>query len=91
MPGIGRTSGICLNSYITAKQAGIQHDQINMAGFFWYLIKNDLSGVGYCTGVHWTSNFLQGTRKTLPCITGHPVYIVMLLDISRRFCERKNI
>ena len=23
--------------------------------------------------VHWTSNFLQGTRKTRPCITGDPV------------------
>ena len=23
--------------------------------------------------VHWTSNFLQGTRRTRPCFTGHPV------------------
>ena len=22
---------------------------------------------------HWTSNFLQGTRKKRSCITGHPV------------------
>ena len=23
--------------------------------------------------VHWTNNLLQGTRKTRPCFTGHPV------------------
>ena len=28
----------------------------------------------YCTRVHWTSNFLLGTRKTRTCLTGHPVH-----------------
>ena len=37
---------------------------------FWYLVKSDLR---YCTRVLWTSHFLQGTKITLPCITGHPV------------------
>ena len=27
----------------------------------------------YCTHVRWTSNFLQGTRNTRPCITSHSV------------------
>ena len=26
-----------------------------------------------CTPVHWTNQFLQGTRKTRPCLTGYPV------------------
>ena len=30
--------------------------------------------VGYFTRVHWTSHFLQCTRNTRPCLTGHPVY-----------------
>ena len=25
-------------------------------------------------GVNWTSNFIQGIRKTRPCLTGHPVH-----------------
>ena len=29
--------------------------------------------VGYCTLVHWTSHFLQGTINTRLCITVHPV------------------
>ena len=49
----------------------IQPDQ--MAVFFWYLVKSDLSIVRYCTHIHWTSHFLQGTRKTEPCLTGHSV------------------
>ena len=44
----------------------------NMAVFFWYFIKSDLSSVRYCTRLHWTSNFFQGTRKTRPCLTGYP-------------------
>ena len=27
----------------------------------------------YCTSIHWTSHFTQGTRNTGACITGHPV------------------
>ena len=52
----------------------VQGDQINMAVFLWYLIKSDVSSVRYSTRVHWTGNFLQGIRKTQPCLSGHPVY-----------------
>ena len=51
----------------------IQGDQLNMAVFLWDLGKSDLSSVQVYSGVHWTSYFLQGTRKTRPCLTGHPV------------------
>ena len=40
---------------------------------FWYLVKSDFSSVHVFRSVHWTSHFLKGTRKTLPCFTGHPV------------------
>ena len=46
----------------------IQPDQINMAVFFRYFVK-----VRYSLCVHWTSYFLQGTRKTRPCLTSHPL------------------
>ena len=52
----------------------LQPDQINMAVFLWFLVKSDLSSVGYCTRVNRISHFLQGTRITRPWITGHPVY-----------------
>ena len=51
----------------------LQHEKINMAVYFWYLIKSDLSSVRNFNTVHWTSFFIQGTRYTQPCITGHPV------------------
>ena len=38
----------------------------------WYLLNSDLSIVHYLR-VHWTSHFIQGTRNTRPCLTGHPV------------------
>ena len=44
-----------------------------MGVFIWYLVKSDLSYVGYCTRVHWTSHFLQVTRNTGPCIICKPV------------------
>ena len=44
-----------------------------MAVFFWYLVKSYLSSVRYRTRLHWTSNFLQGTRDTRPCLIGHSV------------------
>ena len=47
----------------------LQGDQLNMAVFFWYLVQNDLSSVCSCTRVHWSSDFLHGTRKTRPCLT----------------------
>ena len=45
---------------------------MNMAVFL-YLVKSDFSSVRYYTHVHWKSHFLQGTRKTRTCLTGHPV------------------
>ena len=48
----------------------VQPDQINMAVFFWYLVKSD-SSVCYCTHKHKTCLFIQGTRNTRPFITGH--------------------
>ena len=55
----------------------VQFDEINMAVFFWYLVKIDLSSVRYCTRIHWTSYFLQGSIKTRPCINlgdGHELH-----------------
>ena len=45
----------------------------HMAILFWYLVKSDLSSVGYCVRVHRTSEVLQGTRKTRPLYNCHPV------------------
>ena len=53
----------------------LQGDQLNMAVCFWYLVKSDLSSVHYSTRVHWKSHFLQGSRKTRPCLSGHLVCI----------------
>ena len=39
----------------------IQGGQLNIAVVFLYLVKSDLSF--FCTRVHWTSHFIQGTRK----------------------------
>ena len=52
----------------------LQPDQTYMAVLFWDLGKSDLSSVSYSTCVHWTSHFLQGTRKRRPCIIGHLVH-----------------
>ena len=38
-----------------------QGDQLNMAVFFWYLVKGDLPSLRNCTRVQWTSHFLQGS------------------------------
>ena len=51
----------------------IQPDQINIAMFFWHLVKRNLPSVRYCTTVHWKSQFLQGARNTRSCKTGHSV------------------
>ena len=40
-----------------------QGDQLNMVVYFWYLVKSDLSSERYHVR----------TRKTRPCLTGHPV------------------
>ena len=60
---------------------------------FWHLVKSDLSSVRYFTPIHWTSQFLQGTRNTrLATVhqsyflqgtrTGH-VYLVRLYLVKR--------
>ena len=62
----------------------MQPDQVNMAMLFWYLVKSDLSSVGYYTRVHWTSHLIQGTRNTRLCITGHSVADQKLELISQK-------
>ena len=44
-----------------------------MAVFFWYLGKSEHCTVTRYRSVHWTSHFLQGTRKTWPCLSGDHV------------------
>ena len=39
--------------------------------------KSDFSSVRYCTPVHWTSRFLQGTINTQPCLTGHTAWLFL--------------
>ena len=38
-----------------------------------FLIKSDLSNVHIYSSIHWTSHFLQGTRKRQPYLNGDPV------------------
>ena len=59
-------------SYYTISM--VQGDQLFMVVFLWHLVKGDLSRVRFCKRVHWSSHFLQGTRNTRLCLTGHPVY-----------------
>ena len=47
----------------------IKGDQLNMALFFWYLFQCTL----LCTCTLDKIPFLQGTKNTRLCITGHPV------------------
>ena len=54
----------------------IQGDKLNMVVLFSYLGKSDLYIVHLYSTVHWTSHFLQGIRKTRPCLTGHPVHYI---------------
>ena len=52
--------------------------------------------VGYCTRGQWKGHFLQGTRKTQPCITGHPVqyqdlfFYAILMFQCREACPITN-
>ena len=55
----------------------VQGEQLDLAVFFWYLGKSDLSSVHVYSSVHWTSHFLQGTIEELPCLTGHLVAYVL--------------
>ena len=59
-----------------ADTAYIQGDQLYMAVFFWYLVKSDLFSVRVYSSLRWTSHFLQGTRKTRPCLSGQVVSYV---------------
>ena len=54
-------------------KSDVQGYQLNMAVYFWYLVKSDLSSVYVYSSVHWASHLLQGTRKIRPCLNGHPV------------------
>ena len=62
-----------INHLLVQKCRLLQDDQLNMTVFFRYLVKSVLFSVRHSTRVHWISHFLQGTRKTRPCLTGHPV------------------
>ena len=52
----------------------IQPDQINMAVFFWYLVKVD-------SPVYFTVHMYNGQCSTLPCLTGHPVFCQVYLVV----------
>ena len=47
-------------------------DQLNMAVCFWDLVISDLFSLRYCP-----RHFIQGTRKTQPYLTGHPVVSIL--------------
>ena len=71
----------------------VQPDQINMAVFFWQLVKSDLSSLYVYSSVHWTIHFLQGSRNTRPCITGHPVFRLDHAEdeVNRLHQENQNL
>ena len=66
-------AGLAEGAVIESQVQQIQGDQFNMAVFLWYLGNRDLSNLHVYSSVHWTSLILQGTRKTRPCLTSHPV------------------
>ena len=50
---------------------------LNMDVLFWYLVKS----VCVYSILHWFSHFLQGTRKTGPCLSGQvvdPTWLVVI-------------
>ena len=51
----------------------IQGDQLNLAVFFWYLVKNDLSSLHVCSKYTGQVPFYKVPEKTRPCLTGNPV------------------
>ena len=78
----------------------VQGEKLNMAVFFWYLVKSDLPSVNFYTGVHLKSRFLQGTRKKGSCLGRHPVSAAensvvgqdpQKLRIRSRVAEKKSI
>ena len=64
-------AAICCLAVREDLATGIQGHQLNMAVFFWYLVRSVLSSV---RRVHWNGHFFQDTRKkTRPCLIIHPV------------------
>ena len=59
--------------------------------FFWYLVKSDMSSVRVYCSIHWTSHFLQGTRKTLPCLSGRVVQDTRIFKLVRLFYGHKKL
>ena len=51
----------------------LQGDQLNMAVFFWYLVKMTLVYATVLNSLHGTSHVFQGTRIARPCLIGLPV------------------
>ena len=64
----GNRGGCCCRLMILGE---IQGDQLDIVVCFWYLVKSDQ--YTHRTHVHWTSRFLQGSRNTQLCVSGHPV------------------
>ena len=58
----------------------VQGDQLYITVCLWDLVKSDLSIVTVQSSVQWKSHFLQGDRKTPPCLSGRVVSICMYLD-----------
>ena len=60
--------------YIFRYSCDLQGHQLNMAVFFWYYVKRELSRVRHVyTCVHWISHCFTGTRKSRSCLSCHPV------------------
>ena len=51
----------------------LKPNKIYIAVFFCYLRKLLVHCSHMYSGIHWTSHFIQGNRKTRQCLTGHPV------------------
>ena len=70
----------------------VQGDQLNMAVCFSHLVSgtSDLPNVHVYSSVHWTSHFLQGTRKTWPCISGRPVYKYFSDFLDQSLCPKSG-
>ena len=62
-----------VNSPLKRPPFYIQGDQLNKAVLFWYLVKSDLFIVHVYSSLSLDKHFFQRTRKTRPCLTGHPV------------------
>ena len=55
---------VALHSFPTNEtRVELQGDQFNMAMFFLYLVKSDLSSVHVYISIHWTRNFYKVPEK----------------------------